>query len=222
MIDISNLTYKIKKTEILENLNIRINQNDFMGLIGENGSGKTTLIRIILGLIDGYDGTVRFNDDICINYQPENTNKKLNLTIVEYLLSYCLIYQVKKDRIRETIMRVIDLLDLETEVTKKLNELSKGFLQRVSLARCLLNNPDCIIMDEPFSNIDQYHKEKFIDSIIRLKGEKTIVIASHNLEEIARICDRVLILSNKKAVEVEWLEGEDKLKTIKNMIEKFE
>ncbi|MCK4665212.1 ABC transporter ATP-binding protein [Candidatus Dependentiae bacterium] len=222
MIDISSLTYKIKRTEILENLNFRIKQNDFMGLVGENGSGKTTLIRIVLGLIDGYDGTVRFDDDIRINYQPENTNKKLNLTVVEYLLSYCIIYQVKKDIIRESIKRVIDLLELKSEVTKKLNELSKGFLQRVSLARCLLNNPDFIILDEPFSNIDQYHKGKFIESILSLKGEKTLLIASHNLEEIAKICDRVLILRNKKAIEVEWIEGEDKLKTIKNTIEKFE
>ncbi|MDD3627818.1 MAG: ABC transporter ATP-binding protein [bacterium] len=196
MIVVRNLTFRFRKKIIFNNINFNVKKGEFFGITGINGSGKTTLIRIILGLIDNYSGDISISGNPKINYQPENINKKLSITGLEYLREYFRIYGIESSAENQNLKFAIELAGLGEEIFKQLNHLSKGNLQRLSFARTFLNDPDLIFLDEPFSNIDPEARDSLINKLLEFKGSKTIIISSHRNDEIIRLCDRVGTVSN--------------------------
>jgi len=210
-IEINNLNKQYKNTLAVKNLNFKINKGQIIGLLGPNGCGKSTTIGMLLGLIKPTSGTVLINGK---NMETNRTNllQKMNfispyielpkkLTIEENLKVYGRMYGVKNldDKVNESMK----ILSLNKFKNKKTGELSSGQKNRVSLAKAFINDPEILLLDEPTASLDP-NVSDYVRSIIEnfsSKKEKTILIASHNMNEVERLCDEVMMMKNGEIVD---------------------
>ncbi|UCH14938.1 MAG: ATP-binding cassette domain-containing protein [Bacteroidales bacterium] len=206
---VENVSKKYDSHLVLNNVSFGIKSGEIVGFIGPNGAGKTTMMRIICGIIAPDEGNVKIkNLDVIdnsvdvkrlIGYLPENNPLYKDLFISEYLQYLSGIYNLGREagsRIRETIA----LTGLESEINKKIGELSKGFSQRVGLAQAILHNPDVLILDEPTSGLDPNQIIEIRNLIYELGKKKTILLSTHIMQEVEAICDRVLIINNGEII----------------------
>ena len=210
-IEINNLTKQFKNTLAVKNISFQINKGKIIGLLGPNGSGKSTTIGMMLGLIKPSSGTVIINGQ---NIENNRTNllEKMNfispyielpkkLTVEENLKVYGRLYGVKnlKDKI-VNLMEKLNLLDFKS---RKTGELSSGQKNRVSLAKALINDPEILLLDEPTASLDPDvgdYIRGFIESYASNKGA-TILLASHNMNEVERLCYEVLMMKDGEIID---------------------
>ena len=212
-IEIKNLNKQYNNILAVKNINFKINKGSIVGLLGPNGCGKTTTIGMILGLIKPTSGAVFINDQ---NIENENIRtqilEKVNfispyvelpkkLTIEENLKVYGKMYGVKnlQDKILD-LMKQLNLLEFKK---RKTGELSSGQKNRVSLAKSLINKPEILLLDEPTASLDPDIGD-FIRSYIqeyRSKNQVTILLASHNMNEVERLCDSVIMMKKGKIID---------------------
>lgn len=198
---------KIKKSyngKVVVDLSLAIKRNEVVGIIGKNGSGKTTTLNILAGVIEADSGTVyidnqarridNFKAKKNIAYLPEERQEIEDLTVNEYLTFICQVYKQNKKQISKALTSVNALEYLN----KPFNELSKGYQQRVLFAAILLADSKIIILDEMSDGLDPVQRKELYSLVNNLKTNKSIIIASHNIEEITNICDRVYIIKNGK------------------------
>lgn len=191
MISIAQLSYSINKQLIFKDLSFGIGAGENTGILGINGSGKTTLFRIILGIINDYSGEVRLQEEIKINYLPELIEKNLNIKVDEYLGIYARLYRVSRGKYNDKFLKLLDLFDLKKEFNKKLTNLSRGYKQRVNFCRTFLNDPELVLMDEPFSNIDPDKRGDIISCLTEFSETTTFLISSHFPHEISQLCPNI-------------------------------
>ena len=210
-IEITNLNKKYKNTLAVKNINFTINKGKIIGLLGPNGCGKSTTIGMMLGLIKPTSGTVFINGE---NIENNRTNllEKMNfispyielpkkLTIEENLDVYGRMYGVKKLKVK--IAELMERLNLIEFKKRKTGELSSGQKNRVSLAKALINDPEILLLDEPTASLDPDVGD-YVRSIIEnfsANGTKTILIASHNMNEVERLCDEVMMMKNGEIID---------------------
>lgn len=216
---VKNVSKKYDSHLALNNISFDIKSGEIVGFIGPNGAGKTTMMRIICGIIAPDDGNVKVKDfdvidnsvDIkrLIGYLPENNPLYNDLFISEYLHYLSGIYRLGKET-DSCIIETIKLTGLESEINKKIGELSKGFRQRVGLAQAILHNPDVLILDEPTSGLDPNQIIEIRNLIYELGKKKTILLSTHIMQEVEAICDRVLIINNGEII------ADDKAKNIQS------
>jgi len=201
----SNFLYK--KTEVLKDVNITVKKGSIYGFLGPNGAGKTTTIKCILGMINPDSGTIRLSgkesgdvsDRYSIGFLPESPYYYDYLTAHETLALSGKLSSVSNKLIRERSEKIIKLVGLEGKENTLLKKFSKGMLQRIGLGQALVNNPDFIILDEPFSGLDPIGRKELRDIIISLKAEgKTVLFSSHILQDMELIVDDIGILINGK------------------------
>lgn len=197
----SNFLYK--KIEVLKNVNITVKKGTIYGFLGPNGAGKTTTIKCILGLIYPDGGTIRLSgketgnvsDRNSIGFLPESPYYYDYLTARETLELSGKLSSVNRATIRERSKKIIRLIGLEGKENILLKKFSKGMLQRVGLGQALVNDPEFIILDEPFSGLDPIGRKELRDIILSLKSEgKTIFFSSHILQDMELIVDEIGIL----------------------------
>jgi len=184
------------------NLSLNIKHNEVLGIIGKNGSGKTTTLNMLAGVVQPDSGTVYIDNqaDIAkhpklkqnIAYLPEEREEVENLTVGEYLEFIAMVYKKSKADINS----VLDMVNAKDMLYKNFNELSKGYQQRVLFASVLLADTKIMILDEMTDGLDPLQRKEFYNIINKIKKDRTIVISSHNMQEIKEICDRVCILEN--------------------------
>lgn len=189
---------------VLKNVNFDINDGSCVGLIGPNGAGKTTLIRLILGLLKPTSGRVSVNgldpaserDRLVgkIAYVPEKTAIYEKMTAKEYLRFF-----VALRNINISVSEILTDYGLEERSDDPISTLSKGMKRRLELARALMGNPEILILDEPFSGIDPESRIR-IRETIRNSGSKLIVVSSHDLREVERVADSVVVMKNGRVV----------------------
>jgi ABC-2 type transport system ATP-binding protein len=194
---ISNVTFKVKKGEIL-------------GLLGPNAAGKTTTMRILTcympptagsATVGGYDIFEQSMEVRQITgYLPENPPLYTELTVKDYLLFVAQIKGVEKSKISAEIETVVEKASIGDVKNRVIGKLSKGFKQRVGLAQCLLNNPQVVILDEPTVGLDPKQIIDIRELIKNLKGDHTIILSSHILPEVEQTCERVVIISEGEVV----------------------
>ena len=211
LININNLSFAYDQKEILKNINLKLEAGDFLAISGENGSGKTTLVKILTKELPIKRGFVEiFGEDINdfdnfqkVGYVPqlnESSNIAFPLTCREYvILNLYNNFGKFKRPTRENMKTVEDIfkiLNIENLIDKPFNKLSGGQQQRVMIARCLVNNPDVLILDEPTVGIDQANKEDFLDLLLHLnkKHSLSIIIISHEMEFIKNYVNKVVVL----------------------------
>ena len=212
-IEIKNLNKNYNNILAVKNINFKINKGSIVGLLGPNGCGKTTTIGMMLGLIKPTSGTVFINGQ---NIENENNRttilEKVNfispyvelpkkLTVEENLKVYGKLYGVNnlKDKISD-LMKQLNLLEFNK---RKTGELSSGQKNRVSLAKALINEPEILLLDEPTASLDPDVGD-FIRTYLEdfaSKKNTTILLASHNMNEVERLCNEVLMMKNGKIID---------------------
>ena len=210
-IEINNLTKQFKNALAVKNISFKINKGKIIGLLGPNGSGKTTTIGMMLGLIKPTSGTVFINHK---NIENNRTSllEKMNfispyielpkkLTVEENLKVYGRLYGVKN--LKEKISSLMEKLNLTEFRSRKTGELSSGQKNRVSLAKALINDPEILLLDEPTASLDPDvgdYIRGFIEDFASNKGS-TILLASHNMNEVERLCHEVMMMKNGEIID---------------------
>ena len=206
IIEVKNLNKIYDKIIAVKDLTFEINKGKIVGLLGPNGCGKTTTIAMILGLLKPTSGEVIIKGK---NIEKERINllEKMNfispyvelpkkLTVEENLKVYAGLYGVKN--VNEKISELVNELRLNKFLKKKTGELSSGQKNRISLAKALINDPEILMLDEPTASLDPDTGD-FVRSFIEHYSSKTnvtILLASHNMNEVERLCDSVMMMKD--------------------------
>ena len=203
---VENLTKNYIKKEAVKNISFEICENEILGLLGPNGCGKTTTIAMMLGLLKPTYGNVFINGKNIENNRIALLHKMnfispyielpKKLTVKENLIVYGKLYGVKK--IQERIKYLTEKLRLEDFLGRKTGELSSGQKNRVSLAKALINDPNILFLDEPTASLDPEtgnFVRSFIEQITKEKS-MSILLASHNMDEVKRLCGNVLMMKD--------------------------
>jgi ABC-2 type transport system ATP-binding protein len=200
MICVQDVGLSIHSKNILSNISFTIKERGITALVGENGAGKTTLIRLLSGYIQPTLGTIEIFDkrhpDSTIFSQmgvlSESPPLYDELKVGEYLEFIAQIRGVK-DR-RQSIGRVLELLDLQNVEDSYISTLSKGFRQRVGLSQALLHQPAILILDEPFIGLDPMQKKSLRSTLLEIAKQSLIILSSHNLDDIEQIASEILFI----------------------------
>lgn len=195
LLEMNSVSASYSGEKVLDEVNFRINENDFIGVIGPNGGGKTTLLKLILGLIKPVTGTLIFNTDLLggkeIGYLPQMSTGDINYPIIvkDVILSGLMIRKglmsgmTREDKKRADI--VIDELGLQDLAGSSLNELSGGQLQRVFLGRAIIGNPRLLLLDEPGNFVDINFENDFYEKLKYLNKRMAILMVSHDIGTIS-------------------------------------
>ena len=218
IITISDLHISFKNNEILKNINLNINEGDFIYLIGETGSGKSSLLKSLYKEIDfqkGFISVGEFNLNNIKKNKIAYLRRQLGIIFQDFqLLSDRNIYKnlefvllstgwKDKHKIKERIIEVLNTVHLEGVEKKMSFELSGGEQQRVSIARALLNHPKIILADEPTGNLDPEKSNSIIETMKEINSNgTTIVIATHDYSIIKNLPSKTYRFENKEIKEV--------------------
>ena len=184
----------------LDKVSFQIEKGEIVGFLGPNGAGKSTLMKILTGYLSPSDGVASVNNILLsedlkavqqsIGYLPEHNPLYTEMYVREYLAFNASIYKSAKSRIEEVII----MTGLLPEANKKIEQLSKGYRQRVGLAAALLHEPDVLILDEPTTGLDPNQLTEIRNLILEVGKEKTVFLSTHIMQEVEAICDRVIII----------------------------
>ena len=212
-IEIKNLSKHYNNIEAVKNINFKINKGSIVGLLGPNGCGKTTTLGMMLGLIKPSSGSVFINDQ---NIESEKNRTKIlekmnfispyvelpkKLTVEENLKVYGKMYGV--NNLQDKISDLMKQLNLSEFKKRKTGELSSGQKNRVSLAKALINDPEILLLDEPTASLDPDvgdYIRTYIEGFASKKGA-TILLASHNMNEVERLCNEVMMMKNGSIID---------------------
>lgn len=211
--EISNITKSFKNKQILKGVDLIVNRGDIIGLLGLNGEGKSTLIKIILGILSQDYGEVKRNFDIKsdVGVMLQEISMPEKMKVYEWLdMVKCFSTNSK------SVESGLDSVNLRTVRNKYCDSLSGGQQRRVQFATAIINNPKVLILDEPTVGMDVVSKKAFWETLNTFSFSKdlTIILISHDMEEVAEFCNRVLILSKGLLV------SDSKITDIQDRIEK--
>ncbi len=210
MIEIKNLVKYYGENKAVDDVSFTVDAGEVLGFLGPNGAGKSTTMNILTGFISATSGTVKINGyDILeepekarshIGYLPEQPPLYKDMTVLEYLRFVADLKNVPKKEQMPMLARIMALVKI-TDVRKRLiDNLSKGYRQRVGIAQALVGDPEVIVLDEPTVGLDP-KQIKDIRSMIRSLGKQhTVILSSHILSEVAATCDRVIIIDEGRIV----------------------
>ncbi|MDO4312593.1 MAG: ABC transporter ATP-binding protein [Eubacteriales bacterium] len=210
MIEVRNLVKLYGKHKAVDHLNFRIEKGHIYGLLGPNGAGKSTTMNIMTGYLGATEGTVLIQGhDIlkepesakkCIGYLPEQPPVYMEMMVLEYLRFVAEMKKIPKKERKDQIDEVIAMAGLGEVENRLIQNLSKGYRQRVGLAQAILGFPEIIILDEPTVGLDPKQIIEIRELIRRLARKHTIILSSHILAEVREVCDYIMIISDGKLV----------------------
>ena len=212
MIKIDSLNKSFGKIKALNNLNLDIKRGELLGIIGPNGAGKTTAIRIISCILKPDSGDIlvdgmsihqeQIKIKSMIGYLPEEPNLYERFKARDLLRYFAELYEVPGEDIDDRIGELLELVDMSHRADDRINTFSKGLRQRIGIARALIHNPQIIIFDEPTMGLDPATSHNIREFIGELKGEKTIILCTHYMDEADALCDRVAVLNQGKIMDI--------------------
>lgn len=208
-ISVINISKHFGSQKALNNISFDISKGEIVGFLGPNGAGKSTLMKILTGYLTPDEGKatidgLELEDQLSeiqnrIGYLPEHNPLYTEMFVREYLQFNASVYKINRDRVEE----VIKLTGLTPEANKKIEQLSKGYRQRVGLAAALLHDPEVLILDEPTTGLDPNQLVEIRNLIKNIgknnaegKPGKTVFLSTHIMQEVEAICDRVIIINN--------------------------
>lgn len=189
---IEHISMRIGRQQVLDDVTLHIGDGEVLGLLGPNGAGKSTLMKILVGLRQPTSGSVRVPGKSEIGYLPEQNPLYNDMFVREYLLFMARLGRVDSTRVELVIRET----GLTPEVHKRIGQLSKGYRQRVGLAQALLQDPKLLILDEPTTGLDPNQLDEIRPLIRRLGQDRTVILSTHILQEVQKMCTRVVILDH--------------------------
>lgn len=206
MVEVKNLTKTYGAVAAVRDISFRVETGQACGFLGPNGAGKTTSMRIITGFMPASAGTVTvdgydvFEDSLevrrRIGYLPETPPLYLEMKVVDYLKHVARLKAVPNSQIASSADRVIEDCALSDVAGRLCGHLSKGFRQRVGLAQALIHEPAVLVLDEPTVGLDPAQIIEIRELIRRLATERTVILSTHILPEVAQICGKVVIINH--------------------------
>ena len=207
---VEGLTKKYGEQKAVNDISFNIKTGEVVGFLGPNGAGKSTTMKMITCFMAPSDGDIKLDDlsihadQECIKkkigYLPENNPLYLDMPIIDYLRFSAEVQGVSKSVIPGRISEMIDKCGLDREKHKNINELSKGYRQRVGLAQAMIHDPEVLILDEPTTGLDPNQIVEIRKLIKELGKQKTVILSSHILSEVEATCDRILIINKGRIV----------------------
>jgi ABC-2 type transport system ATP-binding protein len=210
MIEVSNLTKRYRDRVAVEALSFSLEPGEILGFLGPNGAGKSTTMKMLTGFLPPTSGTVKvagfdvFEQPLevkrRIGYLPETPPLYLEMTVRGYLKFVARIKGVKGKALAGEVDRVAERIGLTEVMDRVIQNLSKGFKQRVGIAQALLNSPALLILDEPTEGLDPTQRAEMRSLVKGLAGQHTVILSTHILPEVTNTCTRVLIVNQGRMV----------------------
>ncbi len=210
-LEVINLSKIYDKKEAVKNVSFKVNKNEILGILGPNGCGKTTTIGMILGLLKPTNGKILINGNEIekkrvdlldnLNFISPYIELPKKLTVKQNLIVYGKLYDVKNLKLK--IEYLSEKLRLNEIIDKITGELSSGQKNRVSLAKSIINDPLVLLLDEPTASLDPETGDfvrGFLEDYKQEKGT-SILLASHNMAEVERLCSSVLMMNNGSIID---------------------
>ncbi len=223
MIEVSGLTKSYGSHLAINDLNFTINKGEVVGFLGPNGAGKSTTMKILTGFMAATHGTAKvcgydvFESPIevkkRIGYLPETPPVYLDMLVFDYLEYVAQLKGVEKSKIKSSVNRAIEQTHLGSVQKRMIQNLSKGFKQRVGIAQALVSDPEVLILDEPTVGLDPKQVAEIRDLIKELKGKHTIILSTHILPEVQSTCERIIIINKGQIVAQDTLLNLSKIKS---------
>ena len=217
MIEVEGLTKTYGPHRAIVDLSFKINKGEVVGFLGPNGAGKTTTMKIITGYMAPSSGVVKvagfdvFENPIevkkRIGYLPETPPVYGDMFVVDYLRFVANLKGVAKDRVEAYVAQALEKTHLKEVKNRLIQNLSKGFRQRVGIAQAIVSDPEILVLDEPTVGLDPKQVAEIRDLINQLKGQHTIILSTHILPEVQATCEKVMIISNGRIVAQDSLSG---------------
>src|SRR5271170_247743 len=206
MIEVKNLTKAYGSFTAVQDISFTAERGQILGFLGPNGAGKTTRMRIITGYMPATSGTVVIDGlDIFTNslearrrigYLPETPPLYSDMRVHQYLRFVARLRGVRRADAGAAVEHAINVCGLSEMAGRICGQLSKGYRQRVGLAQALIHDPPVIVLDEPTIGLDPRQIHEIRELIRGLAGDRTIVLSTHILPEVAQICDKVVIIND--------------------------
>ena len=205
-VEVKNITKLYGNQKALDAVSFTIQKGEIVGFLGPNGAGKSTMMKIITGYLESFEGEVFVSGNSItsekikaqqkIGYLPEHNPLYLEMYVKEYLYFHASIHEISKAEVDLMIEKV----GLTPEMHKKINQLSKGYRQRIGLAAALLHQPEVLILDEPTTGLDPNQLLEIRNLIKEVGRDKTVLFSTHIMQEVEAICDRVIIINKGKII----------------------
>ena len=202
-VEVSHVSKSFNGQSVVRDISFDIASGEVFGLIGPNGAGKTTIIRMLLDIMRPDSGEIRILDAAdeikdMIGYLPEDRGLYRRLTIMDTLMY---LGALKNRQSKERTLELLDKMGMLSNRDMKISELSKGMQQKIQIIAAICHDPGFIILDEPFSGLDPVNMKLVKDLIIQLGKEgKTILISTHMMDQVERMCDRILMIHKGSGV----------------------
>lgn len=210
MIQVQNLTKDYGPHRAISDLSFTVNKGDVVGFLGPNGAGKSTTMKIITGFMAPSSGIAQiagidvFENPIevkkRIGYLPETPPVYGDMFVRDYLTYVAKLKKVEKNQIQKQVDYAIEKTNLGQVQKRMIQNLSKGFKQRVGIAQAIVSDPEVLILDEPTVGLDPKQVAEIRDLILSLKGQHTIILSTHILSEVQATCEKVIIINKGKIV----------------------
>tara|TARA_R110001592_G_scaffold363221_3_gene681606 strand:- start:190 stop:1098 length:909 start_codon:yes stop_codon:yes gene_type:complete len=223
-ISVKNISKVYGEQKALNDISFEINKGEIVGFLGPNGAGKSTMMKILTGYLSLTSGEAKIcgidvseNAQLIkskIGYLPEHNPLYHDMYIKEYLSFVAKVYGM--DNVKERVAKMIEMVGLTPEQSKKIGDLSKGYRQRVGLAQALIHEPEVLILDEPTTGLDPNQIVEIRELIKNVGQNKTVMLSTHIMQEVQAICSRAIIINKGEIVadnSVEQITKNDKDET---------
>ena len=207
-IKVENVSKFYGAQEALSHVSIESKKGEIIGFLGPNGAGKSTLMKILTCYVPASSGQAwvagyNVNEQPLevkknIGYLPEHNPLYTEMYVREFLTFTANLYNI--DNVKERVNEMIDLIGLSVEQNKKIEELSKGYRQRVGLAAAMIHDPEVLILDEPTTGLDPNQIVEIRDLIVKIGKDKSVMLSTHIMQEVEAMCSRVIIIDKGKII----------------------
>ncbi|QNO13946.1 ABC transporter ATP-binding protein [Alkalicella caledoniensis] len=238
VIQIRDLTKKYGSKQVLNSINLDIHRGQIIGYIGPNGAGKSTTVKILLGIVEGYKGSIKvFGEEINggstdyklkVGYVPESGEIYDALTAYEYLEFIGELYGMDPDEIDKKGQRLMELFGILDVYYSRISSYSKGMRQKLLIIASLIHNPDILFLDEPLNGLDANSVMVFKEILADLaRNGKTIFYSSHIMEVVEKISSRIILINQGQIIadgtfdELKEMSKEGSLESIFNQLTGF-
>lgn len=217
MIEASSLSKQFGSVKALDNVSFQVRKGEVVGFLGPNGAGKSTTMRILTCFISPSGGTAKVHGvDVFDNplevrrklgYLPQRAPLYQDMNVWEYLEFASKIRELDPSLFKTRLKKVVEVCGLAQVLGKPISDLSHGYRQRVGLGQALIHDPPILILDEPTSDLDPNEKAELLKYIKEIGKDRTILLSTHNLNEVEEACARAIIVSKGRVVADGQLDG---------------